>query len=85
MKAWYKRFSIFTIKLVKANIAKNLMSDRDKTRSKLKDSNLSPIEKQARLLKYRKLRNKSTQQIRLDKHNAFGERIARADNENEIY
>ena len=32
--------------------AKKMMSDRDKTRSKLKDSNLSPVEKQALLMKY---------------------------------
>ena len=61
------------------------MSDRDKTRSHLKSTNHSIVERQALLIKYRKLRNQATLQIKKDKQAANAERIKKARNESEVW
>ena len=61
------------------------MANRDKTRSKLKVTSLTVIERKALLLKYRKLRNEATNQIRTDKKEAVRKRIEKSSNENEIW
>ena len=61
------------------------MSERDKTRSRLKNSNLSAIEKRALMTEYRKTRNEATKQIKIDKQNAIKDRIDRSNSESEIW
>ena len=61
------------------------MANRDKTRSKLKVTSLTVIERKTLLLKYRKLRNEATNQIRTDKKEAVRKRIEKSSNENEIW
>ena len=58
-----------------SQVAKNLMSDRDKTRSSLKNTNHSQMERQALMIKYRKIRNQATLQIKKDKQKANADRI----------
>ena len=47
------------------------MNDRDKSRSKLKAKTLTTTERKALVLKYRKLRNEATNQIKNDKQAAI--------------
>ena len=65
--------------------AKLPMANRDKTRSKLKVTSLTVIERKTLLLKYRKLRNEATNQIRTDKKEAVRKRIEKSSIENEIW
>lgn len=62
--------------------AKRLMKERDAARSQLKRS---PGEKKILHEKYKRLRNRTTQQIRKDAVRANGKRIEEAKNENEVW
>ena len=59
-----------------------LMQERDEARNKLKHSKM---ERKSLLLKYKKLRNQTTTQIRADTKNANGKRIEESKNEGEMW
>ena len=61
------------------------MSERDLARTQLSKENLTFVERKALTMKYRKLRNKATEQIRKAKKQANGDRIAKAKSEGEVW
>ena len=64
---------------------KDLMKSRDYVRSQLKHQQMSSTERKAITIKYRKLRNQATAQIKTDKKKANSERINKAKSESEIW